>query len=205
MLVTLRDSGSLAGWVQRQDRRAWQMPALVANMLDLGTEARSCSPILVLTGRERGSCNGYTNDPRNIRPISGRPLALRRWSSAKNGERDGSGHPVACAYRGQGRALQAPRALALWPLTALPLLELHQIRHPHTGTARTSTHVIPRGCLKHVRRRLTKKQQQAACSGDRPRYFSPNRGDHGKGTTSNVNFRPSSSQRGVPTACLSNL
>jgi hypothetical protein len=113
LLFTLRDSGSLAGCVQRQDRRAWQLPALVDSMLDLGTEARSCSPILVLTGRERGSCNGYTNDPRNIRPISGRPLALRRWSSAKNGERDGSGHPVACAYRGQGRALQAPRALAL--------------------------------------------------------------------------------------------
>lgn len=73
---------------------------------------------------------GNMNDPRNItevHAISSAPLELRRWSSAKNGQRDGSGHPVACAY-----LEQSPKAcLAPSPLTPLQLLELHQIRSPH--------------------------------------------------------------------------
>jgi hypothetical protein len=127
------------------------------------------------------------NYPRNdfeVHAISSRPWALRRSTSARNGQRDSSGHSVACAYLEQGQdASLAPFSLAPPLLNSTRAARFAIIR---TGTARTGTLVVHRS-----RKDVGGGSRELACSADRngnlwPRFGTPHQDFC---TASNVHFQ----------------
>jgi len=98
-----------------------------------------------------------------VRTISSVPLELRRWSSARHGQRDSNGHPVACAYLEQSpKACLAPSPHPTDPPSIARTLLDSQSTQVQAARACTLYLEGPSNDLKHIRQWLT-KYQQAIC------------------------------------------